>query len=93
MKKNVFIISILASLLPSAAMWANDGDTFTVDGITYQISSESERTCKVGPGTNTSTAVDNQTEGSVTINEKVTYNSVEYTVSAVNTRAFFGCQR
>lgn len=98
MKKNVFIISILASLLPSAAMWAAVGDTFKSNSgsveITYCITGDN--TCEVGAGTGkytTNRSIDASTEGAVVIPDKVTNPSdnKEYTVTAIGVGAFYKC--
>ena len=58
---------------------------FTVDGINYQILSETDKTCKVAPSQ--SVLVDED----VIIPATVTLNSAEYTVQAIGSMAFYGC--
>ena len=55
---------------------------FDYDGITYQISSETNKTCEVTSG---------EVSGNVTIPEIVIYKETQYTVSSIDTYAFFRC--
>ena len=56
---------------------------FDVDGLTYEILSESDRTVEVHDGSNAS--------GELSIPETVSYNGVNYTVTTIGESAFESC--
>lgn len=56
---------------------------FDVDGLTYEILSESDRTVEVHDGSNAS--------GELSIPETVSYNGVNYTVASIGEMAFSYC--
>lgn len=92
MKKKLLFVFL--SLLTSSALWAADGDTFTantVEGVemTFTVISESEKTCYVGTGMWGETAIDKETDGSVTIPTEVE----GYKVFGINSSAFEGCTK
>ena len=57
---------------------------FKVDGIYYNVLSESDRTCKV-------TNYFRDYSGKITIPEKVTYNTTTYSVTEIGSYAFWDC--
>ena len=92
--KNVFLL-ILSVILPTVA-WCAVGDTFTAqttEGVTmtFQITSETEKTCMVGDAHNgvICGAIDSQTSGTVTIPSSVN----GYTVSEIYSYAFENCTK
>ena len=92
--KKVFLL-ILSVILPTVA-WCAVGDTFTAqttEGVTmtFQITSETEKTCMVGDAHNgvICGAIDSQTSGTVTIPSRVN----GYTVSEIYSYAFENCTK
>ena len=78
-----FIIGIcLVGVLSSDGADAADGD-FNVDGIEYQIVSETNGTVKITDYTGSATEL--------TIPSEVTNESVQYSVTSIGNRAFVGC--
>ncbi len=58
---------------------------FEVDGICYNILSDSDKTVEVTRGSKTNS-------GAVTIPASVTYNSITYSVTSIGTKAFSDCR-
>ena len=56
---------------------------FSVDGINYDVLSESEKTAEVTSG--------GSYEGDITIPDTVSYNGTTYTVTSIGEGAFSGC--
>lgn len=81
MKKIISLISILLFTLSAQAYIA-------VDGMYYNITSESDKTCEV---TNTGSSFGNSYSGNVVIPESIQYNGNTYSVTAIGNEAFFGC--
>lgn len=77
MKKIYLLASLLLCTIASYA-----GITFTVDGITYCADSSNASSCYVTTGTYS---------GDIVIPETVTYNSNEFTVTAILSYAFKNC--
>ena len=84
LQKRLFLLSF--TLLLSLATTAHD---FEVDGIYYNITSSSNFTVSVTyQGSTTSSA---KYTGDVVIPEKVTFNSIEYSVTSIADKAFSWC--
>lgn len=83
MKK--LILSVLAGLGSAMPFYAADGDTFTYDGLIYNVLSEADKTCEVGVHTYKDPEL---AKGAVVIPAKVLNNGVEYTVTAIGQNAF-----
>ena len=79
MKKQLLLI--LMTLLPMVAM----ADAVEIDGIYYNLITK-------GKVAEVTTSNPNQYTGSVVIPEKVTYESVEYSVTSIGNSAFEGCK-
>ena len=74
---------ILMCLLACVGAWA-----FDVDGISYDILSQSERTACVGRQTDTERVV-----GDVVIPRQVEYQGTVYTVTEISGWAFSNCRQ
>ncbi len=76
-------------LLCSVAMWAQ---TFTVDGITYKVTSTNPMEVQVGIGGNNPPAIEQSTTGSIDIPSSVTdpYGN-SYSVTSIGDFAFRDC--
>ena len=86
MKKKISLLALLLSVWLSS--YAYD---FVVDGIFYNILSETNKTVKV---TYSYSYYDDHTYdyiGSVVIPESVTYNNTIYSVTSIGDQAFFNC--
>lgn len=81
MKKILSLISIFLFALSAQAYIA-------VDGMYYNITSESDKTCEV---TNTGSSFGNSYSGNVVIPESIQYNGNTYSVTAIGNEAFFWC--
>jgi len=81
-------LTVLLSLVNSAR--AHD---FEVDGIYYNITSETDLTVAVTYRGSSSTFYDNEYTGAVTIPQSVTYGSRTYSVISIGRSAFSGCDR
>ncbi len=68
-----------------------EGETFTIDGVTYQVVAPFE--VEIGTGKSYRSAVDNATTGTITIPETVSYNDATYSVTAIGNYAFSGCNQ
>ena len=73
------LLSLSALFLCSLVAWAQ---TFTVDGITYNITSTTELTVEVSRG---------PYSGDIVIPEKVIYKEKDYSVTSIGEAAFFEC--
>ncbi|MBR4066651.1 MAG: leucine-rich repeat domain-containing protein [Bacteroidaceae bacterium] len=83
--KKIFWSALLAVLLPCCAQ-AHD---FVVDGICYNITSEEEKTVEVTYNEDEKYAIKRKFYKDVVfVPEKVTFDSKEYTVTAIGERAF-----
>lgn len=82
MKMKRQVISFIALLLSSTVM----ADSIEINGIHYNLSSESNE-AEV-----TSDMTTNLYSGNVTIPASVTYNGVEYSVTAIGESAFWNCK-
>ena len=89
MKPTKHILLLAALLLGSLAASAED---FEVDGIYYNITSETDLTVEVTyRGTNSNSYPDEYT-GEVAIPGTATYNGNTYSVTSVGSSAFYGCK-
>ena len=82
MKKIRFWLATIAVLLCSVPVSAYD---FEVDGIYYNITSETDLTVEVTYRNS------NSYTGVVVIPERVTYNDKNYSVTSIGDKAFSGC--
>ena len=82
--KNFKIKLALVAMLLSFAFTPSSAYDFKVDGIYYNVLSESDRTCKV-------TNYFRDYSGKITIPEKVTYNTTTYSVTTIGNYAFSDC--
>ena len=81
MKKILSLISIILFALNAQA-------SITVDGMYYNITSESDKTCEV---TNSGSGFGNSYSGNVVIPESIQYNGNTYSVTAIGNEAFYFC--
>ena len=65
---------------------------FEVDGIYYKITNTYFRTVAVTYSGSYYGAVENEYSGNVIIPESIIYNSVNYSVTSIGERAFYGCK-
>ncbi|MDE6065522.1 MAG: leucine-rich repeat domain-containing protein, partial [Duncaniella sp.] len=72
----------LMGLGMTASIHAAVGDTFTYDGLDYNILSEDDLTCEVGINKD-------KFQGDLIIPSKVRFNDKEYTVTAIGEQAFY----
>lgn len=77
MKKLLLLILGCLALLPGYSQ------SFDYNGIAYEITSETDKTCEV--------TWNNGISGDIIIPEKVTYEGNEYSVTSIGDHAFFGC--
>ena len=89
MKPTKYILLLAALLLGNLAASAED---FEVDGIYYNITSETDLTVEVTyRGTNSNSYPDEYI-GEVAIPGTATYNGNTYRVTSVGSSAFYGCK-
>ena len=88
MKKIKSLVLTVIGLLCSVSVSAED---FEVDGIYYNITSEVDKTVEVTYSGDSSSAVDYEYSGSVTIPETVIYNENTYSVTSIGVSAFMQC--
>lgn len=88
MRKMKSLVLAVIGLLCSMSVSAHD---FEVDGIYYNITSEVDKTVEVTYSGDSSSAVDYEYSGSVTIPETVTYNANTYSVKTIGDDAFSSC--
>mgnify|MGYP002623288496 CR=1 FL=1 len=90
MKKQLFYL-LAAFILP----WIMSNDAlahdFVVNGIYYTITSSEDHTVSVSYRGNRYADYTNRYSGAVSIPEMVTYNDVDYDVTGIGIRAFWGC--
>ena len=91
MKTTKFLLTALLAIMFAPEVWADDGDTFTVqtsEGVTmtFQVVSEALKTCQVGTGS-VACCIDKEYTGAVTV--PATAN--EYAVKQIGDYAFCGC--
>ena len=79
---------LIAVLLTGSLAFAHE---FEVDGIFYNITSETDLTVEVTYKGSYSNSYSNEYSGQVTIPETVTYNSMTYSVTNIGTSTFSGC--
>ena len=79
---------LIAVLLTCVNAFAHD---FEVDGIYYNITSDSDLTVAVTYRGDSYNSYNNEYSGQVTIPESVTYNSNTYSVTSIGGSAFSGC--
>ena len=84
MKRTFYLLALFLLLLPPAASTYG----FEVDGIYYQIISESDLTCEVTYG---SYYRDPSYSGSVVIPSSVEYGGKSYSVTGIGIEAFYDC--
>ncbi len=82
-------VALLALVLCNTPLFAED---FTVDGIYYNITSETDKTVEVTYQGTSHTQYENEYSGSVTIPESVNYNGTTYSVTTIENNAFNMCQ-
>ena len=85
MKK--LFLAALAGIGAAFSIQAADGDTFTYEGLIYNVLSEADKTCEVGLHDYKNADL---AKGAVVIPPKVIYNGEEYTVTALGYKAFYG---
>ena len=78
----------IACLLCSIAVYAHD---FEVDGIYYNITSETGKTVEVTFRGDDYDSYNDKYTGTVVIPESVTYNGVNYTISSIGYYTFYKC--
>ena len=88
MKKFKSLVLIVIGLLCSVSVSAED---FEVDGIYYNIISESDKTVEVTYRGNHRYSYSNEYSGAVTIPESVTYSGSTYSVTSIGSGAFCEC--
>ena len=85
MKKHVLaFIALVCSLTASA-------HDFKVNGIYYNITSETDKTVEVTYRGTWYHSYSNEYSGSITLSATVTYNGVEYSVTSIRDLAFHSC--
>ena len=73
-------------LVTIVALWCSiTASAFTVDGISYSITSETDLTVEVTRN------YSNEYSGVITIPSTITYNGKTYSVTSIEDRAFYGC--
>ena len=73
-------------LVTIVALWCSiAASAFTVDGISYSITSETDLTVEVTRN------YSNEYSGVITIPSTLTYNGKTYSVTSIEDRAFYGC--
>ena len=80
-----------AFLIPLFCYVTASAHDFEVDGIYYNITSDSDFTVTVTFRGSTYISYSNEYSGDVTIPEKVIYDSKEYSVTSIGERAFYNC--
>ena len=90
MKKQLFYLLVAFSLpwIMSNEALAHD---FVVNGIYYTVTSSEDHTVSVSYRGNRYANYTNRYSGAVSIPEMVTYNDVDYDVTGIGIRAFWGC--
>ena len=83
-------VALLALVLCNTPLFAHN---FEVDGIYYNITSETDKTVAVTYQGNSYSENYHEYSGSVTIPESVTYNGNTYSVTTIGTRTFMGCSK
>ena len=88
------LLSLIALLL-SIGAWAddlNEDDTFTVDGITYTVTSTSPYEVAIGTTEYGTPAIDKNTTGELDLPSSVTgTDGNNYSVTSIGLHAFSGC--
>lgn len=96
MKQKLLALLLIALLMPTS-MWAAlaVGDSFTVDGMTFQVTSISPNEVQVGEGGNRdSQAIASSTEGNVIIPSSVKDpDGNNYSVTSIARHAFNECSK
>ena len=87
MKTKLFLIWIMVLCIP-LSLYAHD---FEVDGIYYNISSETGQTVEVTLRGDYTNSYSNEYTGTVVIPESVTYNGINYSVTSIGEYAFADC--
>ena len=95
MKKIYLLVTLLVMMLAQSVM-AEDFFDFKVDGIAYKINDYDSTTVSVSKEQNPNVPETNYTSyanltGTLVLPEKVTYDGVTYTVTAIGLEAFQGC--
>ena len=80
----------LATLLASASASAHD---FEVDGIFYNITSDTDKTVGVTYKGDSYSSFSDEYSGEVNIPTSVTYNDIQYSVISIGYYAFYGCSK
>ena len=88
MKKLKFLLLSVVALLCSMSVSAHD---FEVDGIYYNITSDTDKTVAVTYRGNSYNSYSNEYSGSVTIPESVIYSGYTYIVTRIGYSAFKDC--
>lgn len=96
MKKLYSLLFVIVALMMPIDTWAvlAVGDTFTVDGMNFQVTSISPNEVQVGTDTGTYLAIDQNTEGTVNIPATVIgSDGNSYAVTAIRQSAFNHCEK
>ena len=88
MKPTKHILLLAALLLGSLTASAED---FEVDGICYNITSETDLTVEMTYKGNDYDSYSNEYSSSITLPATVTYNGVTYSVTSIRDFAFYDC--
>ena len=88
MNKIKYLVLAAIGLLCSMSVSAED---FEVDGIYYDIISDTDKTVGVTYRGTDYDSYSNEYSGDVTIPESVTYNGNTYSVNSIGSSAFYGC--
>ena len=76
------ILSALLGLGTAFCLLADDGDSFSWQGLDFTVLSEADKTCEVGKNAD-------KANGAVVIPSKAVNNGTEYTVTALGDDAFY----
>ena len=81
-------VALLALVLCNTPLFAED---FAVDGIYYDITSETDKTVEVTYRGSYNYSYSDEYSGAVTIPESVTYSDITYSVTSIGDEAFESC--
>ncbi len=86
MKK--LFLTLFALMMATASLWAED---FSVNGIYYNITDETNKTVEVTYRGSKYNSYSNEYSGKATIPSSVTYSGTTYSVTSIGEFAFYGC--